>query len=462
MRRFIILIAGTLAVSAAGSGEIGAQDLRADQPDRDRSTEAQPAPSDQAIRLTLDAALARALDSSHRVAELRARVESARAVVDGRRAADLPQLSAQAGYTRTNHVQPFGVGLPGVPVQVIYPDIPDNYRTRLDVQWPIYTFGRTAALERLAEAEAQATGKDMDVARADLRLEVTRAFWALVTAREAARVVDESVKRMDASLQDVQNRQKVGLVPPNDVLSVQAQRSRQQMLAIQAHNQVNVVMADLARLVGLPADARIEPDGALEEPPPMPADAASLVGQARQGRPERQALVLRLAEAGERREAAVAGGRPMLGVAGGVDYARPNPRIFPRIGEFKESWDASINFSWVLWDGGRVRADVAEATASQRAVAERLAEFDRTLEAEVRQRWLDLQSSRAAVASAADAVTAAAEARRVVGDRFANGVATSTDVLDAQVALLQSELDRTQALANVKLAEARLNRTLGR
>ena len=34
-------------------------------------------------------------------------------------------------------------------------------------------------------------------------------------------------------------------------------------------------------------------------------------------------------------------------------------------------------------------------------------------------------------------------------ERFAAGVATSTEVLDAQVALLQAELDRTRALANV-------------
>jgi outer membrane protein TolC len=41
-------------------------------------------------------------------------------------------------------------------------------------------------------------------------------------------------------------------------------------------------------------------------------------------------------------------------------------------------------------------------------------------------------------------------------------VATSTDVLDAQVALLQAELDRTRALANARLAAARLDRALGR
>jgi outer membrane protein TolC len=109
-----------------------------------------------------------------------------------------------------------------------------------------------------------------------------------------------------------------------------------------------------------------------------------------------------------------------------------------------------------------VQADVAEARANERAVRERLAEFDTVLDVEVRQRRLDLESARAAVSAATDSVRAATEARRVVGDRFASGVATSTEVLDSQVALLQAGLDRTQALASVRLAEARLERALGR
>jgi outer membrane protein TolC len=41
-------------------------------------------------------------------------------------------------------------------------------------------------------------------------------------------------------------------------------------------------------------------------------------------------------------------------------------------------------------------------------------------------------------------------------------VATTTDILDAQVALLQAGLDLTQAQANARLAEARLARAIGR
>jgi outer membrane protein TolC len=96
------------------------------------------------------------------------------------------------------------------------------------------------------------------------------------------------------------------------------------------------------------------------------------------------------------------------------------------------------------------------------AARQRLAEFDSILALEVRQRTLEIDSGRAAVAAADDAVRAAAEARRVVTERYRVGVVTQTDVLDADVALLQAELDRTRAIAGVRFAEARLARALGR
>lgn len=423
---------------------------------------AAPAAAQDGSRLTLDDAVARGLAASHRLAELKARGEGSMAAVQGRHAATMPQMSAQAGYTRTNHVEEFGIQLPNQPLRVIYPDIPDNGRLRLDLQWPIYTFGRLDALERAARAEADASGLDLAAARNDLKLEITRAFWAVVTATESVRVVDESFKRTDAYLEDMRNRFKVGLVPPNDVLSVEAQRSRQQMLLIQARNQREQALADLRRLIGAAPDSPVEVQAAFDQPAASVGDASALTDEARKARPDRQALETRIKGAGERTEALAAGKKPLVAVGAGVDYARPNPRIFPRTSEWKESWDASVNFSWTFWDGGRVNADVAEARANQRAVRERLAEFDAQLDVEVRQRRLDLESARATVAAADDAVRAATEARRVVGDRFSNGVATSTDVLDAQVALLQAGLDRTQALASVRMAEARLARALGR
>ena len=154
------------------------------------------------VRLTQDEAVNRALENSHRLAEANARVTGAQATIRSRQAAEQPTLTASGGYTRTNHVDPFAIVQPVGGLRVLYPDAPDNYYARLAFQWPIFTFGRTDALIRAAEAEARASSEDVRTARADLRLETIRAYWALVTAIETDRVLQEAVGRADATVRD--------------------------------------------------------------------------------------------------------------------------------------------------------------------------------------------------------------------------------------------------------------------
>ena len=280
------------------------------------------------VPLTLDDAMTRGLAASHRLAEAVARGQAAEAVANERRAATAPQVSGQAGYTRTNHVDAFGILSPSNQLKIIYPDVPDNYRARLDLQWPIYTGGRLDALERAALAEASASADDLAAARADLRLEITRAYWALATAVESLRVVEESVTRVDAHLQDVRNQLSAGLVPPNDVSSVEAQESRQRMLSVQARTTRDVADAELGRLVGADLDAAIQPVSPLDLPP-LDADRqtplSALVEQARAGRSERVALTKRVAAAEERSLAAAAGMKPTIGIAGRLRLRAAEP-----------------------------------------------------------------------------------------------------------------------------------------
>lgn len=420
---------------------------------------AQPAP----IRLSLADAVTRGLENSHRIAEARARQEGAKAAVTSAGLAKKPTVGASASYSRTNHVEEFSFPRPDGTRLVVYPDIPDNMVSRLSFQWPIFTSGRTDALERAAEAEAQAAGADIETARADLRLEITRAYWAAVTAREAVRVLEESQVRAEAQVKDARQRFDVGLIPPNEVSSLEAQRSRERAQLIEAGNVREAALIDLRRLIGADPETVIELSDSIETVAPIAGGAAvDLIRTALDSRTERKALTLRLGGAEERRKAALTANKPTIAFTGGVDYANPNPRIFPRQDEWRESWDVGVAVNWNFFDFGRARAQAAEASAAVTATRERIAEFDAIVSADVRQRLLDLDSSQAMVRAAGDAVRAAAEARRVITDRFAAGVATSTDVLVAQVALLENELTRTRALAAVRLAEARLQRSLGR
>ena len=191
------------------------------------------------VRLTLTDAIARGLEASHRLAELGAREEAARAVEDQRKAAELPQLALLAGYTRTNHVRNSACRIrrrPACHLSGYSRQLP----SRVDLQWPIYTAGRTAALVKARPPpKRMPIAQDRDAARGDLKLEITRAYWAVITARASVAVVHQALNRIGAHLTDVRNQLSVGLMPPSDVLSIEAQQARQQMLSIEAENMLD-------------------------------------------------------------------------------------------------------------------------------------------------------------------------------------------------------------------------------
>ena len=208
--------------------------------------------------------------------------------------------------------------------------------------------GGVDALERAAPRRAAArVGEDLEAARSDLRLEITRAFWALVTARESKRCSRARSTPSNAHVQDVRSRLSSGLIPPNDVRRRRRRRRGSGCSRSRRRTQRGIAEADLRRLTGTSAGAAIAPAHA-----PAPdvagrlasARVDALIAERSTARPERQALEQRAASA----EGRARGGRAPAGVrrsrvGGGYDYARPNPRIFPRTGDWHDSWDASIN-----------------------------------------------------------------------------------------------------------------------
>ena len=77
-------------------------------------------------------------------------------------------------------------------------------------------------------------------------------------------------------------------------------------------------------------------------------------------------------------------------------------------------------------------------------------------------RVLDLKTAQAAHAVAQRALQAARENQRVSNERYRQGVSTSSDLLDAEAALLRAGLDETDAAILMRLHAAQLERALGR
>ncbi len=414
------------------------------------------------LALTLAEARERALEASNRLGQLRALERAAEESLNVAVSTRLPQLDLAAAYTRQSDVPELTLALPGGPPRTIFPNIPDNYRARLSAALPLYAGGRIRALILGARAEQQAAEGDVAAARALVELETMVAYWSLVTARENARVLETSLSAYAAHLGDARNRERLGLAARNEVLAVEVERDRAELAALRAGHRSTVAEARLVRLLGLDPHTRVLPTEALEAHHTGSEDLEALVAEALRARPERRALASRLAGAEARIAGERAGGRPQISVAAGYDYANPNRRILPPEAEWKGSWDVSVNVALRLFDGGQARAAVRRAQASAEALRAQLLDLDSVIRLEVTQYFTERATAHAAVAVADRSLASANENRRVASDRYREGLIPSSDLLDAEAALLHAGLGLTEALAQVRIAGSQLEAALGR
>jgi outer membrane protein TolC len=146
---------------------------------------------------------------------------------------------------------------------------------------------------------------------------------------------------------------------------------------------------------------------------------------------------------------------PQVSVGAGYIYAHPNARYLPPVAEWNDNWEVGVNMALNLFDGGRASAGEARARAEAEATRAELADLEERIR-------LEVLNAEASVEVSGRALEAATESRRVAADRYREGVILSSELLDAEVALLRAGLDRTQALAAQHLAAAALDRALAR
>ncbi len=414
------------------------------------------------VRLTLEQALALAKEKSPILEERRALLRAGEASERLAESARMPNLDSSAWITRLSDVPEYAVTQPDGSENVVFPNIPNRYGAKIDLRVPLYTGGRTGWGITAAQWSSAAAAGDLAVVEDDLRLWVTDAFFRVFLAEEQIQVYAAGIEAFEAHLTDVENRIRFGLAAKNNLLAVQVERDKARLNRLGAERDRGVAVARLASLLALPAAAVVEVDGrsTLEEDGVFVL--TEMIAEALAARPERTALAARVEAARAAVERERAEFKPVISAGAGFDYSRPNMLYLPPVDEFNDTWDVSLNLTYRFWDGGKRRARVEQAEGEAEAAAWRLESLDLTIREQVTATWRELEAARAALPVAGTGFASAEENRKVAGDRYREGLLASSELLDAEVALLQAGLTRTVAEVQVQLGRARLDRALGR
>jgi outer membrane protein TolC len=426
--------------------------------------------------LTVEDAVSLAVAHSLGLDAARARTDEAAARTREVAAARLPALRFSGGYTRLSEVPPFEISLPFLsslpfPVAskfVVSPVYFNNYAVRLSVQQPVFTgfrLKKAAEASRLAE---QASTQDGLKDKADVEAGARMAYWTAFRASEMLAVAGENRSRLEAHWKNVSNLLAQGLATRNDVLKVQAQLAGADLLLVEGKTGVQSSQVFLASLLGLPLDTEFDfrtgaRDIALGAGDGIEGGTTldEIMARALAGRPELKAMSLRVQAAEAGVAMARAGLLPQVFVGGSYHLLRPNPRLLPTEDKFYGTWDLGLTISYDLWNGNQTGLQTKQAEAQRTQARDALGILNEQIALEVTQAWLAVRQARERIVAADAAAAQAEENFRVTDDRFKDGVALSSDVLDAELLVLQAKTSRTQALIDLELARTRLRRAGG-
>lgn len=411
--------------------------------------------------LTLDESIQIGLKNSKTLHASKMRVLAASAKVSEVGTARLPSLSLSASYTRLSHVPPFSVNTPFGNFD-ISPAIFDNYNVKLSLQQPIFTGFKLSSSHKMADYASKAQKEEYSKDEQDLLYNIKNAYWGLFKANKFKEAIDENVQQVKAHLEDVKNFYKQGLATKNEVLKVEVQLSEAQLKQIDAKNSVKLAVINLDNIIGLPLSTDIDIQKDVDTQKEVtPDDLDVLVKKAMENRPELKAMNYKVDASKSGVTLAESNWYPQIFLAGNYYYSKPNQRILPTKNEFYGTWDVSVGLSFDLWNWGKTGDQTDQAKAQYEESKDGLASLKDALTLEVTQDYYNLIKAKEKMLVSGQSVNQAEENYRVTDDKFKQGLTLNSELLDAEVALMQAKTNYAQSIVDYELAQAKLAKSTG-
>lgn len=427
--------------------------------------------SAQQRTLTLEEAISIGFENSKSLHSSRMKAEYADAKSGETSAGLYPSLKAQLNYLNLSDIPPSSIELPansfgpGFPPRnatvTIAPVILNNYTAKATFQQPIFTGWKLQGAVDNAEYTANAAHNDFENDRAGLLLNIKAAYWNVYRALEVKRLTEENVEQMSQHLDDIQNMLRQGMATTNEVLKTKVQLSNARVSLSDAENNVKIAVISLNFLIGLPLNTDITPGSTLSSTTKVFPSFDQLLSLAIGRRPDIQGMEWRIkaAEAGIR--SAEGGWLPQLYLTGNYYYSQPNQRIFPAVDQFKDTWDVGLNLQFDIWNNLTTLRQTSEAKAQYEQAKDGLAVLKDGITLEVTQSYLNFRQAKEKIDLARLSVEQAEENLRVTHEKFKAGLTTNSELLDAEVARHQAQLQLVQSQVDSELSEAMLEKAIG-
>ncbi|MCX5681740.1 MAG: TolC family protein, partial [Candidatus Omnitrophica bacterium] len=409
------------------------------------------------LSLSLNEAIQYAFQNNKEIKIKSLELDAGKAIILGARSNFLPKLNANLGYKYNGAVLNFGP-LSEKKDMGIFVGYQNDNMAGISVDQIVYNGGANITQFNQAKLNLKIQEQTLKIQQEDVRFDAERLYYGALLASEVQKIAQNLVDLAQEHYEETEKKYEAGTVSRFDVLQSKVQVSKLKPQLIRSKTAVDLISAELRKLLGLKMDDTVILTDKLDYLTTVMTEKEA-VKIAALNNPESilQLLGIDMEKLGI--ELAKASNRPQVNA--GVNYGFHSNDVGDMFDDKHENWGAGVSVTIPIFDGFSSKAKVDEAKVRYAQSLLTKENLDDEIAVRVRRGILDLEKAQSLIDSQKDNIEEAREALRISQVRYDNGEGTNLDVLEAQVSLGQVEKNYSEGIFDYLIAVAFLSRTLG-
>lgn len=412
--------------------------------------------------LTLQETIDLSLKNSHILKASSAKIEEA--VAQTRQAEDnkLPNASVSGSYLYLDNpninlkTKAFSGGSDTSSSKGGLPKVNQAMYGIFNVSLPIYAGGKIRYGIESAKFLEQATTLDAANDKEGVILNTINAYINLYKASVTVDVVKENLQQSEHRDSVFNRLEQNGLMARNDLLKAELQTSNISLSLLDAQSNLKIANVNMDLLIGYPEATILKIDSTGFDKNLSLKTIDDYEQIALQSRNDIKALSFRRQAATTGISLAKAEQYPTVAITGGYIAAD-----IPGILSVTNALNIGVGLQYNLSSLWKTKAKIQQAQSHEKEVIENEAELGDAVRLQVNKNFEDLLLSQRKTGVYEKAVAQAEENYRITKNKYDNALVNTTDLLDANVSLLQSKINLAVAKADVLLAYSKLLETTG-
>jgi outer membrane protein TolC len=318
----------------------------------------------------------------------------------------------------------------------------------------LFDAGQTSLQKKAAGESLAAAKARRDSTLTELAADIKAAFFRAQQATELLKVREETLEGYERHLEKVESFVEVGTRAPFDITRAQVDVANARVELISARSNLKVALAGLARAVGLSETIDIARYEDFRQPNGLITDKDELLNEA-MSRPDLKAAGFQVKAADLRLKEARLGRSPS--VSASADYQWSGT-----VSPLDRQWGMGVSMSWPVFDGAITRAQIDSARSTLENNAAALENSKLAVNAELENSITGLTDALERLQATTVLVQQASESLHLAEGRYDAGLGSPLEITDARVEFARARGNHVVAMFDSLIAQAELDRVLGR